>query len=34
METLYIGPVAAAYVAWLAWQGQSAFGSTAPATPG
>ena len=25
VETLYIGPVAAAYVAWLAWQGQAEF---------
>lgn len=25
IETLYIGPVAAAYVAWLAWQGQAEF---------
>ncbi len=26
VETLYLGPVAAAYVAWLAWQGQASFG--------
>jgi len=25
VETIYIGPVAAAYVAWLAWQGQAEF---------
>ncbi|MGH3346288.1 MAG: EamA family transporter RarD [Nocardioides sp.] len=27
VETIYIAPVAAAYVAWLAWQGSSSFGA-------